>query len=221
MRSFERTAQSLLDKLIALNTCDVFLSTWDVIGVGKHHRANTAQFLEPLDTDRAQRVYGPHLKGFKAHDFKTVQAELPKLFYPGMVSMFWQIKQANELKRHMEESSGFRYDVVIRSRPDLALITPLRFEDPSKLAGIICARSISESYMDDCFACGHSDLMDYYAALFDYLPHYQQVKFEELPGAEHGRSPERILKYHLLQRDIGLAELPIETELCRDGHSYE
>lgn len=215
MRAFERIAPSQLLNVIAPNNCDVFLSTWDVVEYGKGGRPVDAPARAPLNIQHVRETYGIFLKDLQVLPFEKTQRELPAVFQPSMVSMFFQIQQADELRRKWEQTHGWRYDLVIRCRPDLIFHTGFKVDDVSFFSSALWTTAVLPHHIQDLFAISTPDVMNIYASLFNYLPEYRNVDFEALPGAEEGRRPERILKYHLEKHGIPLRVMPVQTELFR------
>ncbi len=220
MRTFELTYKSHLENLIKPNQADVFISTWDVVGVGKHNKFDTPQFQEKLNIARVREVYGESLKSFVAFDFNLMQPKLSDFFYIGMTSMFWQIKQANELRKEYEREHGFQYDIVVRARPDLLFHQMATLMPSSESAPIILLRTAGQEVIDDQFAIGGPQAIDLYSSVYDYLEEYKAVEFQPPAGAQSVWWPEQVLKHHLVTRGAIMRGCYFPSELCRDGVKY-
>lgn len=222
MRTFEITAESQVRNIIRPNKADVFISTWDVIGFGKHDKWQEADFQAPLDRGRIEVLYGDYLKKLEVYNFNQVQTIFPKCFYTGMVSMYWQIYQADELRRAYERENGFRYDIVVRCRPDLLFHTGIEIEDPRQLGDVLWVRHPNEQYIDDQFALGCPRVLEIYSNLYNFLPQYHELHESMRPpqGYDCVCTPEQTLKYHLDQHGVRLMHLPLTLELYRGDHKY-
>jgi hypothetical protein len=90
-------------------------------------------------------------------------------------SMFCSIKKAMALKTAEEISTGQKYDLVLRARPDLAIIKPIKFDDISKDTITILNSGLptARNHAFNCdFAVGNSRTMDVYAGIFDNIEEY-------------------------------------------------
>lgn len=103
-------------------------------------------------------------------------------------NMWYGISEANKLKSKYEEENQFKYDIVIRTRFDIELLTEveLRFWNDSLFIPI---GSDHRDGFNDFMAYGSSHCMDYYCSTFKHLVDY--IKEGELIH------PERLLRRHL------------------------
>lgn len=122
-------------------------------------------------------------------------------------SMFCSIYLANACKSQWELKHGFKYDRVIRTRPDLAFTTPL---DPSILADLSKVYIPNkESYggYNDWLAIGNSLDMDKYSSCMLNINHL----------FDNGSifHPESLLRDHLKSLSVPVCETSINCELVR------
>jgi len=120
---------------------------------------------------------------------KNVKFELPK----NTILMFKKIYECNELKKKYEHSNNFKYDVVIRIRPDLIFRSrlPLELNDNDSLS---IPTYYGKNYMIyftnmpnfngyglcDQLAFGSSRIMDKYSEFYiNYQPDNKKCKFPE------------------------------------------
>lgn len=106
-----------------------------------------------------------------------------------LYSMLYSIKISNDLKKAYELKSGFKYDIVIRSRFDIIfekLDIDLSTIDYSK----VYTDEVGDGFSNDQFAISSSDTMDYYSNLFDMLDVYNKNGFKGFIG-------ERLFTHHL------------------------
>lgn len=129
--------------LIDALDCDVFVSTWDLRGFsfnhGKYHLSETLNSRDPVSEDAIRSVY-PTLKGCRVENFDAWLRALP----PGVRAAYeagfcngqdrcpataypqlYKIWDADRLRRKHELEMGFKYDVVIKSRPDFCFVDPI------------------------------------------------------------------------------------------------
>lgn len=219
MRTFEHTHRSQLTNFIQPNNADVFISTWDVLGMAKHDKLQREEFQEPINIQHIQELYGPNLKKLAVFNFDEIRPTFPDIFYVGMLSMYWQIKKANDLRKEYEREQDFQYDLIFRSRPDLLFHTGLEIDNPGSLGETLWVYGLTEHWVKDVFALGTSVTMDVYSQLYDKLPEYATIRdsFVPPPGETCVFWPEQLLKHHLEANRISIREMPIQLELCRTG----
>lgn len=113
------------------------------------------------------------------------------------ISNIWlKYKKLNDIKSFNEKLYG-KYDIVIKYRPDIQLMSSIEFLDIDKNLIHIPKDSkidknklydINDNYICDILAYGSSEIMDKYFSLFDNLNHYLK---------KYGTVSETIL-YHYL-----------------------
>jgi len=106
-----------------------------------------------------------------------------------------KLYKLNKIKQEYEKVDG-EYDIVIRYRPDINMVSDLNFEldniniilpKDSKI-DIGKLENVNDNYVCDIFAYGKSKLMDYYFSIYNNLS--ELIK-------EHGYVSETILFHHL------------------------
>lgn len=98
--------------------------------------------------------------------------------YPNTCGMFHSIKESNILKKEYEKENNFKYDIVIRCRPDFEYYTPLNLE-VLKLVNkktILMPLDNYAFYTKKCdkFAIGTSESMDIYSNLINEMLYYEK-----------------------------------------------
>jgi hypothetical protein len=134
LRSYRDTYESFMECMQAPYDCDLFIYAPDVTGaVGNlgdpRSKVWTWEDYESrVNPDSVRAAYGPTLRRmtlwtYDAERFRRQTRELAELDPPGwtdrIFSMYHHVQQANRLKSEYEADQGFRYDFVIRCRPDL------------------------------------------------------------------------------------------------------
>jgi hypothetical protein len=88
----------------------------------------------------------------------------------GVLGMFYKIKAVNDLKSAYEKSMGFRYDCVIRSRPDIKLRGKV---DLNQNMDYLYVPQFGDfSGLNDQFAFSSSENMDKYCDTFSHIERY-------------------------------------------------
>lgn len=173
MRGFRQSIRTLRHSFLESLPCDVFISTWDVVGHSQYKFSSGREPEERLTPEMLRAVYGAKLKGYsiRPYDPDSVtpgwMQETPNPHHQRVASMYYHIMEANRLKREAGQ-----YDVTIRCRPDLFFETRLHnaFLGTAYESRKVFTPEI-ESYnlVNDQFMYGHSEPMDMIASLYGHL----------------------------------------------------
>jgi hypothetical protein len=132
-----------------------------------------------------------------------------------MKSQFYNVYLANELKKEHEKKLGFKYDIVIRCRPDYYYLKDLTSNQLSlALNGDIVIpnkwdfKEVSPWGATDSFAYSTSKNMDIYSMAFYYFEKYN--KEDKIMC-----HPETLIGYHI--HKSGLKRVPMESLFEYDG----
>jgi hypothetical protein len=139
-------------------------------------------------------------KGLVFEEPKEFEAEDiypdPRFPHPvnNIISMFYSLNEANNLKKKYEDDNGFKYDCVIRLRTDEYFKTPIGPISNYDLntVNVLNEWAHIEHGINDHFAFGSSELMDKYLDVFDNF-----VKICEM-GAEI--NPECLIGFNAQKR---------------------
>jgi len=182
MRNFRETISSLKRNILDHLSCDIYLSTWNVVGNTYYKNSSPYQWKKPTEemitNDIIEETYKPWLKEYKitpVEDFDSILPEWLKSCVASrrLAGMYFHIWQANELKK----ASGIDYPITIRYRPDLTLI--------NNISGLLEKAATSyknnpnhqphvyiphwecfHSYTNDQFMYGHTSKMDIIANIY-------------------------------------------------------
>lgn len=125
MRTYKSCFNSLKNNLLDPLNPDVFIHTWDELDskTRSWHSYNIKDNLT-LDKDGQKRIielYKP-----KSITFENQNLELYKddgmtngMSIQGQKFMYYSFFKANELKKEHEKENNFKYDIVIKLRPDI------------------------------------------------------------------------------------------------------
>jgi hypothetical protein len=115
--------------------------------------------------------------------------------------MFYNIYKADCLRQQFEEANNFSYDLVIRTRPDLGIISELNLQQLNIESNqIIMPASDWHGYprANDQFAIGNSHSMKIYSTLF--------TRIKEINDSGLHFHPESMVGHNLTQN--GISYLP-------------
>ena len=112
----------------------------------------------------------------KEFDYESINSDVYNTpFARETISMYNSYYRVSQIKQEHENRNGFKYDWVIRTRPDFGLNKPIRFQelDNSKLYVVDGSIPTIDNRAFDCnFAFGNSENMDTYCDLFNNLEDY-------------------------------------------------
>ena len=121
-------------------------------------------------------IIEPNIRALQRYD------KHPETNPESLEKMWWGIYSANKLKLNYEQQNGFKYDYVIRCRPDLVIHNPLELKPKDIFIPIGWDHRSSEQ-------------IDWYAELYNNLIEY----------APYGKlHPESFLKLHLDKSPYGI-----------------
>lgn len=219
--TFPNFKEYLYDPHAAKGNVDIFISTWDSAWT-KDCWSPQYRFKNTIfDKIMLQQTYTPKeivienyndLKPrFLVSNFTKKQREMRGISNEGVLfstPMYYKIWSANQLKKNHEQKNGFIYDRVIRYRFDLWFkmqIEHLLGEDPKC---IYTKWFNNNSFADDAFACGPSNLMDIYSDIY--------INLGKVLDFAVGWGPEKLLYRYLNECQIKMSELPPQCfEICR------
>jgi hypothetical protein len=184
--------------LVNFDTMDVFVHTW-----------------EDNEFEKIKKLYNPVscIIEPQRHDICFGETELNYKQSPASsgnfvhYSMFYSIFMSNLLKKQHEKFHD-KYDCVIRSRTDVALLETL---DVSlcELDRVIATDSCNNpKVISDWFNFSSSDLMDIYTDAYFEIPNLKVQKVNVNSGEE-------IITNHLLNEKIEMAKLSVDLKLIR------
>lgn len=226
LRTFERTHKSLKDNLIAPLNADVFIHTWEMLG-SENSKAGADQLSSSATTKSKisliREFYDPkkiNIETFDKNYFMNLGNKVNILDSDRMYvvnhlgyhfAMFYSIKKANDLKSEFEIENGFKYDYVIRFRPDLYLETKINQSFFPSHKNSIVTPMIAQYHsdgMNDQIAIGSSENMDTYSLIFNNKLQYCQSRVCSI-------RPESLLRYHCTKHGLVIEKKNIQYLIIR------
>lgn len=219
MRAYKRCHKYLRNNILDDHDPDIFIHTWRNRGgtwkSGKDESISestiTEEKLDMLYSPEAVEIETFHEENYRQIDDVRVPEkvwELPN-YQKGMVPMFYKMYSCNELKNRYERENGTEYDIVVLTRPDLAILDkiPSRvFENPN-----VIWTSFEKPYqIKDQIVISSSDNIHYFTSIWENLPEYWESELGDMYG-EMGvvpgtyttdvpvniGNPERLIHYHI------------------------
>lgn len=207
-------SKNILKPLKRMGDVDVFLSTWDTynpVSSWAAQKYHPELCSKKVDVREMIDIYNP--KSYLVENYEKIKNKfllknfsdkLPPVgalyYYEGILTtipMWWRIYCCNMLKTKEEDQNNFKYDIVVRARPDWYSKTEFRFEK-APIKGVIYLPNVTEDLAGDYFALGDSEAMDKYSNLFFYLNEVLSNNFDF--------GGERMLRFYLKIPGISFSE---------------
>ena len=200
LRTFERTVASFQQNLLAIAPGDVFMHTWDTLGgIGRTHWGgdpddHVTQYLSQETCSLVASLYNPVSFEIESHSLATrmvsprYDASNPSSLSEFIYLMWYGMLRADQLRREYEKLYAFRYDRVVRLRPDLVFDTQLNIEqllDPDVLYFPRNDNNFRALSVPDAFFHGSPALVE---AAIDFVQHIDRFLFKRGGSAEDGFS---------------------------------
>lgn len=190
----------LKENLLDIYNPDVFISTWENLVPIKNTRLKTLPPENDTDYRELMRMYNPinfevedYSSGFEEIWNQKTQQNFHKLETNAnlisIISMWYKTMRVTQLKSNYESLMGFKYDIVIKSRPDLKLHEPIHLFPPYENTLYIPKGWDWSGGWNDLFAFGGSEVMDIYGNIFNGLV--------DVTNRMHRINPERFLRRYI------------------------
>ena len=210
---------------------DVYIHTWDETGVTTKKPTKKTRSQE-VNRKTLEKLYSTnHIIIEKFNESYTDNLDgisVPKILkdnepvhYKGSLPMYYKIYMCNDMKRKYEIENNFKYDRVIRLRPDLSIKEYLPghvLEDEEHL--LHSDYLINQDFqVSDKFAIGTSNIIDYYSSVFIKLNDYWSSPLGVPACNKNHRVGERLMKHHMDISSIRTRAFHLNCQLCRDENS--
>lgn len=205
LRTFEENYHTVNEHILQKIDCDVFIHTWDVLGLSHRGTDSNLHSIETSDLiDKIKLLYKPKklvIEKSRTFELKPImqQRVIDHRDWGGILSMFYKIEACNNLKKEYEEENNFKYDCVIRFRGDLWIGDDIPIDGFTNLNYLYLPLYGNFGGACDQFAFGNSSVMDKYSSLYSNLETYMYA------GAP--LHPERILQYHIDAQKLQIAKV--------------
>jgi SAM-dependent methyltransferase len=214
LRTFESNYESVRVNILNRMDCDVFIHTWDSLGLAHRHHDNSLHRVETDKLiDRIQDLYKPKKlvvepnKIFEITDLMKARSEGRD--NSGILSMFYKIEACNNIKTEYEKEHNFTYDCVVRFRGDLFIEQALPVDSNTNLDYLFIPMYGNYGGLCDQLAYGSSKIMDTYVSLYSNIKKYLEY------GAT--LNPEKILQFHIDACKIPVVKVHVKFLIKRSN----
>ena len=186
MRTATETFTSFKSNLLDRYDTDVFISTWNYDNVYE-----SIDLFNPIsfDVENYEAGFQSKWETLVTHNQHKLETNANLV---SMISMWYKTLRVNQLRTQYENLMGFKYDLIIKTRPDIKIEEPIN---------LIQSPNLSIPYgwdwsggINDLMAWGNQSNMQVYCELF-YM-------FIELANSMNKINPETMLRQYLNIKNI-------------------
>ncbi len=215
LRTFEQNYQSVYANILSRFDCDVFIHTWDTLGLNHRHLDNLVSTISTHQLmDRINKIYNPKkivIETNRNFDITPIikQRSFEHRDVSGILSMYYKIEECNKLKSEYEKENNFKYDCVIRFRGDIFVESPLPIDNKTNFNYLYMPVYGNFGGLNDQFAFGGSEIMDKYSSLYSNIENH--LKNNAV------MNPEKLLDFHVRALSIPLARFNFKYVIKRSN----
>lgn len=235
LRHFEKTSKSFINNILggSKERADIFIHTWETLEVPKPKMGTENNSLVAITTDSKvniiNSVFAPKnliIEKYSIQDqirnhccgaHLTIQ-EKNGFFGNDLIHfscMLFTWKKVFQMMEDYEKKYNFKYDLIIKYRPDIVFPDKLEILSTVASSNTICTPNIATYYtngMNDQFAYGDHIGMKTYCHLYD-----QEVDYINKRVINPLR-PETLLKYHMINNGVSLRTIPMRYYILRGNN---
>jgi len=226
MRTYLDCIDSVYKHIMTKCNPDVFIHTWESTG-GCEYIGEKESDILVLETE-LKKIYNAKVvvvEKFKDSYFdeiggvkippilKELEYEHAKTFLP----MLYKMKKCDQLRQHYEEDNSFKYDFVIRIRPDLKLTSNIP-EYVFENRNILWTRDCDSFRINDQYLIASSEIMDKFMSLWEKLEEYWEDPLGSSYFTTH-KLGNRLFYFHLKEHNIQFLNFDNRVEIIRFNHS--
>jgi hypothetical protein len=230
MRTYRECRENLKKYIIDPLNPDIFVHTWTNSGIttkaeqkvkkGFRDEKVTYSILDEFYQPRKAIIeefkdsYAEEMNGVRVPDMLK---EAESQHYKGAIPMFYKMYACNELKRRWEREHNFRYDMVIKSRPDMLVAAeiPAQVKENLDILWFSDCKVNPRVQVSDKFAISCSAHMDYYCSVWKHLSQYWEEPLGDGEWKDH-RVGERLMRFHLEQSGIEFRPFSMACDILRN-----
>ncbi len=192
--------------LVGFKDMDIFIHSWDNSPPG-----NNDNFTDVEDVNNIFSFYKPKDYIIEEQKFDIAPSGLSHEEFVHY-SMFYSMHIANKLKIDWEIKNNFKYDCVIKSRFDLALLEELNVLDYN-LTHInspdVCG---NPKVISDWFNFSNSKNMDIYLNVYNNMNHYKSKGVNMTSGEE-------LFTHHYKKNNLKIKKVSCDLNLIRNKNN--
>lgn len=215
LRTYKKCYENLMKYIVKPMNADIFIQVWDKVGAShkegeiKSDEVNKKEIVEMYNPKEIVIESQPKGSSDNLYGKKVPEKlkEIEPIHYKSALSMFYQIKSCNDLAVNYAKENKFKYDIIIRIRPDTMFLQNI----PKRLVRKVLKSKNVVYFVDyaidtrfqvcDKFAFGDTEGMIDYTSVWDYIEEYWKDPIGKNPPYTH-KVGERLLKYHIETRKI-------------------
>lgn len=234
-RTHMETYEFWRDNLMLHHDVDVFFHLWDTLGPrqmgGGLDGLSGVLPSDPLNRHDVERLWQPKQLWVDSyayfHERFRVQADrwYKTRFALGLrdidrplanFSMYYKWWACNDMKNRHAEQHNIQYDMVIRTRPDIALLAPLPetcFVDQSKTY-VPIEGSYAHDEISDYIVIGTNEQINHWCNIYDQI----DLKYDKaLADGDFTKAlyPHKLFYYHFVEHNQPFESIDINCKIFR------
>lgn len=234
-RTYMETYEFWRDNLLLHHDVDVFFHIWDTIGPRQMGGGLDGQSgvlsSDPVDVNHVQQIWNPKQiwvdQYLYFHQRFLVQADRWYKTRAGLglrdidrplanFSMYYKWYMCNEMKKRYAEQNNIQYDMVIRTRPDIGLLSPLpkRCFTNQKRTYVPIEGSWAPDEISDYMIIGTNEQLDHWCNIYNEI----DDKYEKaLADGDFTKAlyPHKLFYYHFVDHNKPFRALNINCKIFR------
>lgn len=216
LRYYEKTFDSLKEHLIDVLDVDIFIHTWENRGLQKRDSGYKLDLSDMVDVDHVKELYNPKKIVIEKFDEEMRQSlgvnkyrQQHRVPVENILSMYRKIELCDKLRLGYEVENNFKYDLVIRCRPDIVFESPLPKNEIDNITTTVWVPDTGNEQINDHIAFSNGENMEYYCSLYSKIDTYY---YDEAPNPPNVTEKgccvhaETLLNYHLRKSDLIIEE---------------
>jgi hypothetical protein len=234
-RTYVRTFEFWRDNLLLHHDVDVFFHLWDTVGPremgGGLDGKSGVERSSLIDVEHITSLWQPKKIAVEQYMyFHSVFESRSRKWYHtrnglglrtidrplANMSMYYKWRACNDMKNQYMIANNVSYDMVIRSRPDIALRSPLPEECFTDQSYTYTPRNGSWGYdeISDYMVIGTNKQLDHWCKIYDQI----DEKYENaLHDGDFTKAlyPHKLFYYHFVEHDQPFKQLDIHCDIIR------
>ena len=217
MRTYDDCLPFFQENIIDPLDPDVFIHTWEHRG-GISNRSSQHTDSPPrqqkIKEDEIKQIYSAQqvvVEKFHESDYDELDGVSPPeeiknndQYTKSVLPLLYKLYKCNKLKQKYEKKRDQKYDIVIVTRPDVAIFTPLPNEilnEPDYMWELRSQRSRDTEALDDIIVISSSSNIDSYAATFSQAENYWETALSE-KNRNYPVAAQQLLYHHIVKNNI-------------------
>lgn len=216
LRYYEKTFDKLKKYLLDVLDTDIFIHTWYNRGLQKRNSGYKLDLSEIIDINHVNDLYEPKrivVETFNENIKKSLGCNKYRQQHTvpieNILSMYRKIELCDKLRLEYEIDNDFKYDLVIRCRPDIVFESPIPSCEINDINNTVWVPNTKNKQINDHLAFSNGHNMKYYCSLYSKIDSYYDDEAPNPPEVTDKGCcvhAETLLNYHLRKSILSIQE---------------